>query len=77
MFIRGPNKPRRAFLYADKAMPFTVAEVLEHPAYPHVIWDLQPTKKGKVAVANGRGGPFDIAFEVHGSGPNHLVVRQL
>ncbi|MCJ1318992.1 hypothetical protein MMC15_004324 [Xylographa vitiligo] len=54
-------------------MPLTVAEVLEHPAYPHVIWDLQPTKKGKVAIANGRGGPFDIAFEVHGSGPNHLV----
>ncbi|MCJ1280711.1 hypothetical protein MMC26_000028 [Xylographa opegraphella] len=54
-------------------MPLTVAEVLEHPAYPHVIWNFQPSKKGKVAVANRRGGPFDIAFEVHGSGPNHLV----
>ncbi|MCJ1390896.1 hypothetical protein MMC18_003757 [Xylographa bjoerkii] len=54
-------------------MPLTVAEVLEHPAYPHVVRDLQPTMKGKVAVANGRGGPFDIAYEVHGSGPNHLV----
>ena len=58
-------------------MPLTVAEVLEHPAYPHVIRNLQPTKKGKVAVANRRGGPLDIAFEVHGSGPNHLVVSQL
>ncbi|MCJ1435578.1 hypothetical protein MMC27_004952 [Xylographa pallens] len=54
-------------------MPLTVAEVLEHPAYPHVIRRLQPTKKGKVAIASRRGGPFDIAFEVHGSGPNHLV----
>jgi hypothetical protein len=55
----------------------TADELLQHPEYNHTIWDLKPEKKGKVAVANGRGGPIDIAYEVHGSGDRHLVVSLL
>lgn len=55
-------------------MPLTAAEIIEHPAFKSVIWPLAPTKKGKCAVAHGRGGPFDIAYEIHGTGPTHLVV---
>lgn len=55
-------------------MPLTAAELLEHPAFPKVIWDLQPTTKGKCAVAAGRGGPFDIVYEIHGTGPIRTIV---
>ena len=55
-------------------MPLTAAEVISHPAFQHVIWDLPPTISGKASVAKTRGGPFNIAYEVHGSGPIHLVV---
>ena len=55
--------------------PLTAAEIVQHPEFEHVTWDLPPTKKGKVAVAKGRGGPLDIAYEVHGHGPIHLLVR--
>lgn len=54
--------------------PMTAAEVLAHPEYPHVTWPLEPTSKGKASVAVGRGGPFNIAYELHGNGPIHLVV---
>lgn len=57
-------------------MPLRPAEIIQHPAFENVIYDLQPTKKGFVPVAIGRGGPFNIAYEVHGSGPKHLVVSQ-
>ena len=57
-------------------MPLTAAEIIEHPAFNTVIWDLTPTKKGKCAVAHGRGGPIDIAYEIHGTGPVHLVVSR-
>jgi hypothetical protein len=52
----------------------TPDELLKHPEYNHTIWSLNPAKKGKVAVAHGRGGPINIAYEVHGSGDRHLVV---
>ena len=55
-------------------MPLTVAEIVEHPAFDSVIWDLKPTTKGKCAVAHARGGPIDIAYEIHGTGPIKLVV---
>ncbi|CAF9942506.1 MAG: hypothetical protein ALECFALPRED_009781 [Alectoria fallacina] len=54
-------------------MPLTVAEIVEHPAFNSVIWDLKPTTKGKCAVAHTRGGPIDIAYEIHGTGPIKLV----
>ncbi|KAK5154037.1 hypothetical protein LTR04_006119, partial [Oleoguttula sp. CCFEE 6159] len=47
--------------------------IIEHPEFKHITWDLKPTKKGKVQVAKSRGGPFSIAYEVHGNGPIHLV----
>ncbi|KAH8719158.1 Alpha/Beta hydrolase protein [Phaeosphaeriaceae sp. PMI808] len=53
--------------------PLTSDELLKHPEYNHTIWDLQPQKKGKVLVAQGRGGPINVAYEVHGSGDRHLV----
>jgi hypothetical protein len=57
--------------------PMSAEELLKHPEYDYTIWDLKPQKKGKVAVANGRGGPINIAYEVHGSGDKHLVVSLL
>ncbi|TAQ90824.1 hypothetical protein B7494_g850 [Chlorociboria aeruginascens] len=52
----------------------TVQQILAHPAYPEVIWDLEPTKRGRLDVAEGRGGPFKIDWEVHGRGEIKLVV---
>ncbi|KAF2824599.1 alpha/beta-hydrolase [Ophiobolus disseminans] len=53
--------------------PMTAEQLFEHPEYNHTVWDLKPTEKDKVAVANGRGGPINIAYEIHGSGDRHLV----
>ncbi|KAL1600746.1 hypothetical protein SLS60_007134 [Paraconiothyrium brasiliense] len=53
--------------------PMTADELLKHPEYDHTIWDLTPTQAGKVAVAEGRGGPLNIAYEVHGHGDIHLI----
>lgn len=53
--------------------PLTAAEILAHPEYPHTQWDLKPTSAGRVEVAAGRGGPFKLAYEVHGHGPRHIV----
>ncbi|OCL06805.1 alpha/beta-hydrolase [Glonium stellatum] len=53
--------------------PMTAAELVLHPEYPHITWDLQPAKKGKAVVATGRGGPINIAYEIHGHGSRHLV----
>ena len=55
--------------------PLTSAEIYKHPEYAHVAWDLPPTKEGKVAVAEDRGGPLQLSYELHGDGPRHLVVR--
>lgn len=56
-------------------MPLTAAEILAHPAYNTVNWDLPPTKKGRCEVAHGRsGGPFKIHYEIHGTGDVKLVV---
>jgi hypothetical protein len=54
--------------------PLTVDELQQHPEYNHTIWHLKPTKEGKVPVAKDRGGPINLAYEVHGSGDRHLVV---
>ena len=53
--------------------PMTVEELKKHPEFPHVRYDLTPNRKGTISVAKGRGGPLDIAYEVHGHGPKHLV----
>ncbi|KAG9237086.1 Alpha/Beta hydrolase protein [Amylocarpus encephaloides] len=51
----------------------TAAEVLELEAYPDAVWSLSPTQSGKLDVATGRGGPFKIDWEVHGTGDIKLV----
>jgi hypothetical protein len=54
--------------------PMTASELLDHPEYQHTVWPLKPAQSGKLPVALGRGGPINIAYEVHGHGPRHLVV---
>jgi hypothetical protein len=51
-----------------------VATILAHPSYPDTIWKLTPTQSGQLPVAAGRGGPFKIDWEVHGSGPIKMIV---
>lgn len=57
-----------------KMPQLTAAQLEQHPELPHVTWPLQPTQRGKVTVAHGRGGPFNIAYEIHGRGPKLLLV---
>ena len=45
-----------------------------HPEFPYITWDLKPQSKGTLSVAKNRGGPLDIAWEVHGEGENKMVV---
>ena len=52
----------------------TAAQILKHPELTKVTWDLKPTKAGDVQVAEGRGGPFPISYEIHGRGDVKLVV---
>lgn len=52
----------------------TADELLTHPEYPHTVWDLKPEAKAKVPVAKDRGGPLNIAYEIHGRGSTRLVV---
>jgi hypothetical protein len=51
-----------------------VEEILAHQSYPDTVWRLVPTQSGKLPVAKGRGGPFNIDWEVHGSGDIKVVV---
>ncbi|GAB0133236.1 hypothetical protein EsDP_00001648 [Epichloe bromicola] len=48
-------------------------ETMRHPAFRSAVWALEPHSAGKLAVAKDRGGPIDIYWEVHGSGPTKLV----
>ncbi|KAM0798620.1 Alpha/Beta hydrolase protein [Usnea florida] len=50
-----------------------VDELQRHPGFKDAIWDLPPAEKGKVDVAKGRGGPFKIAYEIHGNGAQRIV----
>jgi pimeloyl-ACP methyl ester carboxylesterase len=51
----------------------TIAEVTNHPEYPHIYWDLKPNDCGHVNVAAGRGGPFKLSYELHGHGPRKII----
>ena len=51
--------------------------MLEHPLYDKALYDLKPTSAGKLAVARGRGGPVNLAWEIHGRGPVRILVRAL
>ncbi|KAI1419615.1 Alpha/Beta hydrolase protein [Xylaria sp. FL1777] len=55
--------------------PFpSVDEIVQTEAFPTVIWQLEPNREGMLPVAAGRGGPFNIHWEVHGDGPVKLVL---
>lgn len=57
-------------------MPLTAVEIINHSAYDSVDWKLPPTTSGTCLVAqNRRGGPFNLYYETHGTGPIKLVVR--
>ncbi|TID06383.1 putative aminoacrylate hydrolase RutD [Colletotrichum higginsianum] len=59
---------------ATKTPVFPSAEeTMKHPSYPSVIWNLEPDRKGKCPVAQGRGGPLNIAWEIHGHGPSKII----
>lgn len=50
-------------------------QVQNHPEFQHVNWDLPYEKRELIDVAAGRGGPFKLAYELHGRGPSKIVVR--
>jgi hypothetical protein len=52
----------------------TAQEIISHPEFAYVNWNLAPTRKERIPIGRGRGGPFRIAYEIHGSGPIHTVV---
>lgn len=58
---------------AAASAPLSAAQVQEHPEYPYVIWDLKPDQKEKLAVARGRGGPFNIAYEASHGLSSHIT----
>jgi glycylpeptide N-tetradecanoyltransferase len=53
----------------------SVEDTLNHPAFPTTVWNLEPDQKGVAAVAQKRGGPYRITWEIHGVGPSKLLVR--
>ncbi|CZT17011.1 related to alpha/beta hydrolase [Ramularia collo-cygni] len=65
--------PRSPHIKAQGGQPLTVEEVIAHPEYPHVVWNLPANKEGKLDVAAGRGGPLKFAYEVHGHGPSKIL----
>ena len=57
--------------------PLTAAELEAHPNFGNIKRELQPDQKGRCRVATHRGGPLEIAYEVHGHGRVHIVVSLL
>ncbi|KAF8251869.1 alpha/beta-hydrolase [Wilcoxina mikolae CBS 423.85] len=53
--------------------PLTLDEIIQHPELTNVIARHEPNRKGAAFVAQGRGGPISIAYEVYGCGLIHLV----
>ncbi|OOG00074.1 hypothetical protein ASPCADRAFT_126947 [Aspergillus carbonarius ITEM 5010] len=54
--------------------PLLAEEVIKHPAFNTVDWKLHPTTSGTCTVAhNRRGGPLNMNYEIHGTGPVKLV----
>jgi hypothetical protein len=58
----------------EHALPLTASQILAHPEFPYVNWDLPPQRKERLVIGRGRGGPFKISFEIHGKGPIKTVV---
>lgn len=56
-------------------MGLKASEIIAHPAYDTVEWDLPPSQQGYCEVAKKRaGGPFKLYWEVHGEGDIKCVV---
>ncbi|KAL3468853.1 Alpha/Beta hydrolase protein [Aspergillus californicus] len=54
--------------------PLSAEQVVAHPAYKFIDWNLAPTTSGTTAVADKRrGGPINLYYEIHGTGPIKLV----
>lgn len=51
--------------------------VRKHPMFGRTTLKLTPRLKGKLNVARDRSSPVNIAYEVHGDGPRHLIVRDI
>lgn len=69
-FLQHPSLTKMAFL--------TAAEVVAHPAYQSLDWKLSPTTSGTCPVAQTRrGGPINLYYQIHGTGPTKLVVSAL
>ena len=47
---------------------------MKHPAFPTTQWTLVPDRQGLLPVAAARGGPVDISWEVHGTGPRKMLL---
>ncbi|CUS06975.1 unnamed protein product, partial [Tuber aestivum] len=57
-------------------MSLPLEEIRGHPAWSTVIQVQTPSRQGAAPVAKNRsGGPINIAYEVHGTGAIHIVVR--
>ncbi|KAG8411462.1 hypothetical protein J3458_015519 [Metarhizium acridum] len=52
----------------------SVEETTNHPAYKGTVWKLEPHSSGHLPVGEGRGGPFNLYWEVHGNGPTKLIL---
>ena len=56
-------------------IPLSAEEVKRHPGFESTEWKLTPTKSGTCSVAEGRrGGPFNLWWEIHGTGDVKIVV---
>ncbi|KAG6024583.1 hypothetical protein E4U41_001737, partial [Claviceps citrina] len=49
-------------------------DTMRHGAFASAVWGLEPRLSGTVAVAEGRGGPVELYWEVHGEGETKLVL---
>ena len=69
------NQQHHRDVAQDIGKQMSTDEILAHPEFQHVNWDLKPEKREKITVAAGRGGPFHLAYELHGRGPRKIIVR--
>ncbi|KAL5693563.1 hypothetical protein EMGR_004583 [Emarellia grisea] len=63
-------------LVAKEDEGLSIEKIIAHPAYDTVDWKLPPTTSGRALVAqNRRGGPINLNYEIHGTGPVKLVGK--
>ncbi|KAF9891471.1 hypothetical protein FE257_003937 [Aspergillus nanangensis] len=54
--------------------PLTAEEIVAHPAFDSLDWNLPPSTSGTCPVAQSRrGGPFNLYYETHGTGPVKVI----